>query len=346
MSTHQGLPDLLAALNQQDRPIDSPERWHAKRGQLQELILDVIGRPPYGDVPEPEMRVYRSADQTNYRHLYIGYEASPGEEVRAHLLIPHADRRKHGAAVLCLHGTSEEAKDTQLGAGSKPGRDYGRFLADHGFVTLSPDHLASGERQEPGMRAYDTERFYQRHPEWSAVGKAIWDGQRALDVLVGVPEVDPERIGAVGHSLGGHGSLFVAAFDERIKAAVSSCGVTTWTGNPKRLNWARDSWYQYIPALRPIFMAGQEPPFDLHEFASLIAPRAFLNISGLSDESYGNNHTLGEFGAQLFKVYRLLGNPEGFANFLFGGGHEIPNYSRALTVAWFDRWLNEASGDA
>lgn len=343
MSRINVLRDLLGATTSDSGVIDTAQRWRSKREHLQNVILDVLGRPPYQEVPVPNMRVYRTVDEPNYRHLYVGYDSSPNEEVRAHLLIPHSDRLKKGAAVLCLHGTSPEAKDTQIGAGANPGRDYGRFLANHGFITLAPDHLCAGERQDPGYRPYDTTPFYQQHPEWSAVGKAIWDGQRAVDILSAVPEVDQERIGAVGHSLGGHGSLFVSAFDERIKAAVSSCGVTTWTGNPKRLSWARDTWYQYIPALRPIFLADQDPPFDLHEFAALIAPRAFLNISGLSDESYGNNHTLGEFGSQLFSVYRLLGNPEGFANFLFGGGHEIPDYSRALTVAWFERWLVEQS---
>ena len=41
------------------------------------------------------------------------------------------------------------------------------------------------------------------------MGKAIWDGQRALDVLSVVPDVDPERLGVVGHSLGGYGSIFL-----------------------------------------------------------------------------------------------------------------------------------------
>ena len=54
--------------------------------------------------------------------------------------------------------------------------------------------------------------------------KGIWNNMRAVDVLSGLPEVDPGRIGAIGHSLGGHNAIFIALFDERIRAVVSSCG--------------------------------------------------------------------------------------------------------------------------
>ncbi len=60
----------------------------------------------------------------------------------------------------------------------------------------------------------------------SATVKAVWDNMRAVDLLRSLPEVDPERIGAIGHSLGGHNAIFTAVFDERIKVVVSSCGFT------------------------------------------------------------------------------------------------------------------------
>lgn len=72
-----------------------------------------------------------------------------------------------------------------------------------------------------------------------------------------------------------------------------------------------------------------------------MAPRALLNISGMSDETYGNNDLLPEAGLQLQRVCQLLGASERFAHFLFGAGHDVPEYSRALTAAWFDAWLVE-----
>ena len=56
--------------------------------------------------------------------------------------------------------------------------------------------------------------------------KAIWNNLCAVDLLQSLPQVDGERIGCIGHSLGGHNAMFLGVFDERVKAVVSSCG---WT---------------------------------------------------------------------------------------------------------------------
>ena len=58
--------------------------------------------------------------------------------------------------------------------------------------------------------------------------KGIWNHMRAVDLLQSLPEVDGTRIGCIGHSLGGHNSLFVAAFDPRLKVIVTSCGFNSF----------------------------------------------------------------------------------------------------------------------
>lgn len=316
------------------------QQWQTRRAELAATIDRYLGQREPIDAPPSRLRILEESTLDDCRKLKLAYEVEAGEEVRAWLLIPPPSRRRSGAAVLCLHGTSPEAKDSQLGAGDKPGRDYARFLACHGFITLSPDHCCSGERLVEGFEPYDSAPFYRRHPDWSMVGKAIWDGRRALDILAQVPEADPSRFGCVGHSLGGHGAMFVAAFDDRVRAAVSSCGLTTWDRNPLRTKWSRREWYVYFPHLRP-FMEnpGAQTPFDLPDFAALIAPRAFLNISGMTDKTYGNNETLPQAGLEIQRVYDLLGGSDQFSNFLFGADHNVPRYSRTLTLGWLETFL-------
>jgi dienelactone hydrolase len=327
--------------------ITTPTQWEARRQSTRTKIMDLLGEPSQKIVPAPQFKVLEEQKTEDFRQLKISYEVEPGEEVRAYLLLPPPEKRLtnekgKAAAVLCLHGTASEAKDTQLGAG-KEGRDYGRLLARNGFIVLAPDHLASGERLTAGTDPYDTTEFYQRHPNWSAVGKAIWDSSRALDILETMPEVDATRIGCVGHSLGGYGSIWTAAFDERVRAAVSSCGLTTWQDNPKRYEFSREQWYVHIPKLRAILQKqdadGGILPVDMHEFAALIAPRAFLNISGMTDTMYDNNETLPEVGLQLNALWEVLGTPQGFSQLLFGAGHDVPHYSQMLTLGWFQHWL-------
>lgn len=100
--------------------------------------------------------------------------------------------------------------------------------------------------------------------------KAIWDNIRALDVLETLPYVRPREYGALGASLGGHNTLFTAAFDERIVVAVSGCGMDSfqhYRGGDITV-WANE---YYMPKLKEYSLA--DIPFDFHDVIGLIAPR-------------------------------------------------------------------------
>lgn len=145
------------------------------------------------------------------------------------------------------------------------GRASGLLLAKQGFVTLSIDMLGDGERIEPGQRPLDTRQFYkQRYADpmaegaWSCMGKWIWDVMRSVDYLQSLPYVNPKGIGCTGWSWGGHVTLFAAAFDQRIAAAVPNGGVLDWDrpkyppgykGKPKANQWCRQpsTWEPWQP---------------------------------------------------------------------------------------------------
>ena len=60
--------------------------------------------------------------------------------------------------------------------------------------------------------------------DFPVTAEEVW---RSLPVQASLPEVDAQRIGAMGHSLGGHGAIFLAAYDERVKAAAGNCSAAT-----------------------------------------------------------------------------------------------------------------------
>ena len=95
----------------------------------------------------------------------------------------------------------------------------------------------------------------------------LFDAQRGLDVLESLPEVDTNRLGAIGHSLGAKEALYVAAFDPRVKATVSSEGGIGTTFS----NW-NAPWYLD----KQITSFGREH----HELLALAAPRPFLLVGG------------------------------------------------------------------
>jgi hypothetical protein len=151
------------------------------------------------------------------------------------------------------------------------GRASALLLAKQGFVTLSIDLLADGDRIEPGQRSNDTRQFYkQRFPDpladdaWSIIGKAIWDVMRSVDYLESLPYVNPHGIGCTGWSYGGHVALFAAAFDQRLAATVPNGGVLDWDrptypkgyqGKPKANAWCRQP-----ASMEPWTSDGNEAP--------------------------------------------------------------------------------------
>src|SRR5262245_10144408 len=116
----------------------------------------------------------------------------------------------------------------------------------------------------------------------------------------------PERIGCIGHSLGGHNTMFTAAFDSRIKALVSSCGFTNF---PKYSNGNLKVWAsaRYMPRIANMYeLKPDRMPFDFPEVVAAFAPRAFLAIAPL------HNHNFEVSGvrdcmAAARPVYELLG---------------------------------------
>lgn len=315
--------------------IKTREDWEQHRQVLRERYLELI-RDQYKPAKPPlELEIHEEVIvEKTYRRLYISYNVEPDERAHAYLAIPLQLEGK-APAVVALHGTFPQGTKQIAGLVDNPEKAYLDHLAGRGFVVIAPEHFVSGERIPP-EGPYDTTRFYQKHPEWTAVGKFTYEHSIAVDVLESLPEVDPGRIGAMGHSLGGHGTIFLAAYDERIKAAACNCGGSFFRHEPRVLAWARDHWYVYFKHLRPSLLRGEAPPVDFHEIMALIAPRAFLDVSGLND---GNPLVQRQRVLALLKVaevYQLLGVPQNFAFFVHGRGHAVPYESRQLIYGFLE----------
>jgi hypothetical protein len=203
---------------------------------------------------------------------------------------------------------------------------------------MAPDHFVAGHRI-PTEGSYTTSRFYKKHPQWTAVGKFTYEHSIAVDVLQSVKEVDPEAIGALGHSLGGHGAMFLAAYDDRVKAAAGHCSGSFFRHNPRVEAWARDHWYVYFKHIRPALLEGRLPPIDFHEIMALIAPRAFLDLSGLNDGPPLTQRQRPLMLMKVMDVYELEKRPQNFAFYVHGRGHSVAHESRQLIYGWMDTHL-------
>jgi acetyl esterase/lipase len=249
--------------------------------------------------------------------------------VPAWLLIPR-QRKGKVPAVLCLHQTVGIGKDEPAGLGKNENLRYAVHLAERGYVTLAPDYPNFGEYK------FDTyKRGYQ-----SGTMKAIWNNLRAIDLLQALPEVDPKRIGCIGHSLGGHNAMFTAVFDTRIKAVVSNCGFTSF---PKYYGGKIKGWTSatYMPRIEKVYgLKPEKLPFDFPEVVAAFAPRAFLASSPLHDHNFEVSGVKDCIAAAK-PVYELLRAREKLAANYPDCKHEFPPEVRKVAYEFLDRWLKK-----
>jgi acetyl esterase/lipase len=312
--------------NGRDRPIELPSEWRRRREQILAAMEKVMGPFPGPEKRVPlDVKVERATQTLLYVRKKITYQSAPGERVPAYLLLPRSGRS--APAVLCLHQTVQIGKDEPAGLGGNPNLRYAEELAERGYVVLAPDYPTLGEHQ--------TDVY--AHGWASGSMKAVWDNVRGIDLLQSLPAVNPRKIGSIGHSLGGHNTLFTAAFDARIRALVSNCGftdfgkyyggdLTGWTGP------------RYMPRIKTDFPTPEKMPFDFHDVVAAIAPRALLASAPLHD---GNFEVSGvrEVIETARPVYRLLGAGDKLDAVYPDCGHEWPKEMRERAYRWLDRWL-------
>lgn len=314
--------------------------WQKRRAEILAGMQAVMGPLPGAAQRVPlDLKVERETDCGGYVRREITYNAEPGSRVPAYLLLPKAvlDGKGRAIGVLALMPTNNVEGNRPVvglpGPNPRPGRNYGEELAQRGFVVLAPPypHLADYKPDLEGLG-------YK-----SGTMKAVWDNIRALDVLAATPGVSPNGYGAIGHSLGGHNSIYTAVFDERIKAIVSSCGFDSfldyYSENPTVWQPGK-GWTQnrYMPALASYAGRLPEIPFDFHELAGALAPRAFLAIAPKGDTNF-KWLSVDRIAAAARPVFALHGAAEKFAVEHPDCAHDFPDAMREKAYAWLERWL-------
>lgn len=191
--------------------------------------------------------------------------------------------------MLALHETDLPGKKCVDGEGSydksRLNLRYGKELAERGYVVIAPDYPGFGDSKDYNFKTDDYK---------SGTMKGIFNHIRCIDLLESLTFVDKNRIGTIGHSLGGHNAIFLAAFDPRVKVTVSSCG---WTQldyydigpEASRLYGGRLGPFAdetYMPLWKNYGLDGARKPFEFHELISVIAPRAFFSSSPVRDANF------------------------------------------------------------
>jgi len=337
--------DLLYSLDDGGKrnPVHSPADWQKRRAHILANMQLVMGDLPSAAAKVPlDLKIESEEILPRVVRRKITFAVDKDDRVSGYLLMPRSPstppRLSSGEggegvrgklpAMLCLHQTTSIGSGEPAGLGGKKNLHYALELAERGYVTLAPDY--------PNFGSYKIDVYARGFA--SATMKGVWNHQRAVDVLQALPEVDADRIGCIGHSLGGHNTMFLASFDPRIKVAVSSCGFNSFVRyrGGKLSDWSHKG---YMPRIASQYQNdAARVPFDFTEILAALAPRAVFINAPLKDNDF-EVEGVRDCVAAARPVFDLHSAPAHVEVVYPNVGHDFPPAVRIQAYTFIDRHL-------
>jgi len=319
---------------------------------------------------DPAAEVVERVDEGDYVREKVYFSTTPDIRVPAYVLIPKnvplpapaiVALHDHGAFYLWGKEKLVELPDenpvmTAFKTQYYSGKSTASELARQGYVVIVIDMFYWGERRmlldgDPDdwrLRPADisAERitaFNQRASQneqlvgrtifcagFTWAGVMFWDDIRTVDYLCTRPEVDKNRIGCVGLSVGGLRSCHLAALDDRIKAAV----VVGWMASfPTQLHHQVRNTVGHTKVVPGLYKV-----LDYPDVASMAMPTPLLVINGTKDGLFNLDGVKASF-AKLSACYEKAGAPDHFRGSFYDTPHEFNADMQAEAWEWLRRWL-------
>lgn len=297
--------------------------------RLRKEISEVIGIN-VSDTAHVEYGVLNSEKDDGYTRQLIEYD-SYGDKVAAYLLLP--DILDKNPAILINHQHNREhhlGKSEVCGLSGDPLQAFGPELAKRGFVVLSPDAVCfESRRKDPSVEGFD---FWQHFNEMcyrilkgeSLMKKVLDDAVCGITLLSSLPYVDKEKIGTLGHSMGGNTVLFLAALDERISYSCASGSACTYENRMK--NDVGIEMSSVIPSFHG--------KYDIYDLVSCTAPRRVLIVSAEDDKYSGDASYIVEKAAA---AYSELNAAENLEHKRYSGGHALTKERFDYIIEWLEK---------
>ncbi len=263
-----------------------------------------------------------SIRQDGFTIKKISFRASADRYVTANLYVP--DGEGPFPAVVNVHGHWSQGKI----AARVQAR--GHILAKEGYVCLTVDAFGAGERASIHGKFEYHGMFLGAsllNVGETLMGVQVADNMRAVDLLQSLPYVDGEKIGVTGASGGGNQTMYIAALDERVKAAVPVCSVGSY-----------DSYVRSANCFCELMPGGLNFTEEAGVIA-LVAPRAIKICSANEDgECFSPREMLNTFN-EARKVFQAYGVDANLENQIFAGGHGYWPENLESAIGFFDLHL-------
>jgi len=309
---------------------DENESFSAHQERRRKELWGLLGDLPWEHQPRPP-RLVSTEEHDGYTLERLVLDLNGIEDVPAILLIPK-ERRERAPGLLYIHwhgGMYDLGKEQLLkGVAAQPA--YAPVCAEKGFVTLAIDSWCFGERkheQDGGVGEQDAFKLMLWRGQ-VLFGMMMFDEFRALDYLASRAEVDAQRLGVLGMSMGATKAWWLAALDPRVKVCMDVCCLTDFEELIKTHGLKLHAIFYYVPSLLKHFETA-----DINE---LIVPRPHLSVNGRLDP-LTPPAGVEKIRDRLMPLYRKYGKESDCRVDLFDCAHvELPEM-RKLILEWMDR---------
>jgi dipeptidyl aminopeptidase/acylaminoacyl peptidase len=312
--------------------------WETQRSQIRARLWELLGKLP----PRPQKPAVEILSRTERDGCIVEkfqFDNGAGATVPGYLLLPKEPPKEKLPAILYCHwhgGQYEIGKEELFQAKHTPVAP-GPALVKLGYAVLAIDACCFGERNGRGPGGPDDkgsagEMTASKFQLW--FGRTLWgimlhDDLMALDYLASRPEVDAQRIGVMGMSMGATRAWWLMALDERLAAGVPICCLTRYQNLMERQLLKAHGIYYFVPNLLNYF--------DTEAIVALIAPRPVLFLDGDSDGTspVDGVHDIEKAAGPAWSLY---GSPTNFESIVY------PNQGHLYTPAMWQKtldWLAE-----
>jgi hypothetical protein len=313
-------------------PVKNPADWPRRREEIRRRWHEIMGAWPEL-IARPNVEVLETTQREGFTQRKVSIEIAQGQMTPGYILLP--PNAQKAPAVFVPYYDPETS--VGLGAADKPFRDFAYQLTKRGFVTMAIGS-PGGDARKPDTGS----------AKCQPLSFLAYIAGNCANALANMPEVDPERIGVVGHSYGGKWSMFASCLSERFACAVWSDLGVVWDETRGDVNYW-DPWYlgKTDGPPRPLGKPSEANPrtgaykvlvesgLDLTDLHALMPPRPFLVSGGEVDRPsrwIALNHAVA--------VNRFLGF-ENRVGLTARKGHTPTAESNERVYAFFERFLGK-----
>lgn len=292
----------------------NPQRWSEQAPAARRNLLSLLGEEPGGlpfvMPPGGKLRMFpsdgwlasvynRPLRAPSFRRQPVGF----GDDLLADLYLPASlETGAKPPLAISLHPYSHPT------GYSRNFRPWLEAMIERGYAVMAFDQLGYG------TRVLDAQRFYERYPRWSMMGKMVADTRAAVAAVKWLENVDHERIYLTGWALGARVALYTAALEPAVKGVALVAGIwpqrtngdarvqAELAGTEGLAHWS--TLHGLLPQLAAFREKPDALPLDDTEAMALLAPRPVLLVSPTRDR-YASPRAVEKMAAQVRELYRI-----------------------------------------